>query len=492
MNESILIEALGLPVLLDVGGLTDAEASAVRSAWRDAVVDDGGDAHTCGAGAVSPSADVRISAAVRVRVREEGDASALEPLLERLSQRVTLAAIEAHRGRTWMLHAAGLALPDGRVVVLVGPSGRGKTTAATILGRRFGYVSDETVAMDAEGRIFAYRKPLSIIERPGAPKAQRAPSDLGLQALPAAPLRLAALVLLDRRPDAPGAPRAQAVDLGDALGELVAQTSYLADLDRPLEQIARLVESACGVQRVVYREAEELGDLVEAIAERRARRHGTAGREDADRAYWRTERTLREPVRASGIARTAVTDAVALDEPDRIAVLRRDEAGAGRVSVMAGIAPTLWRAASGVSRDDLVRAAIAAHGHPTGAEPAALVDAALAELVAEGLVSERRPGSGEAPEPAAGAPRWRIGGDVAWHDSGDRVVVLPLAEVEAPTRVLEGSAALIWRAVAEGAAPSDVVATRVAAVAEVDEAVIRGDVDRFLGDLTHEGLLACS
>lgn len=107
-------------------------------------------------------------------------------------------------------------------------------------------------------------------------------------------------------------------------------------------------------------------------------------------------------------------------------------------AMMAGIAPTLWRAASGVSRVDLVRAAIAAHGHPTGAEPAVLVDAALVELAAEGDGRERRPGRGEAPEPAAGAPRWRIGGDVAWHDSGDRVVVLPLAEVEAPTRQNSG------------------------------------------------------
>ena len=113
MSESILIEALGLPVELDLDGLTPAEAQAVRRAWRDAET---------ATGALD---------AVRVQVREQGDASDLAPLLERLSQRVTLAAIEAHRGRRWMLHAAGLALPDGRVVVLVGPSGRGKTTVTS-------------------------------------------------------------------------------------------------------------------------------------------------------------------------------------------------------------------------------------------------------------------------------------------------------------------------------------------------------------------------
>ena len=55
-------------------------------------------------------------------------------MLSGLSQQVTLAAIEAARGRAWMLHAAGIATPDGQVVVLVGPSGRGKTTASRALG----------------------------------------------------------------------------------------------------------------------------------------------------------------------------------------------------------------------------------------------------------------------------------------------------------------------------------------------------------------------
>lgn len=456
MTESILIEALGLPVELDLDGLTPAEAQAVRRAWRDAET---------ATGALD---------AVRVQVREQGDASDLAPLLERLSQRVTLAAIEAHRGRRWMLHAAGLALPDGRVVVLVGPSGRGKTTASLHVARRFGYVSDETIAMDAEGRVFAYRKPLSIIEGSDLPKAQRAPSDLGLVALPSEPLRLAAIVLLDRQPEASDTPVVQPVDLGDALGELVAQTSFLAELDRPLEAIARLVERAGGVQRVVYREAETLGEVLAGLAAASA--EGGGG--------WRPEWAAGTPTGPDGIARVEVVDAIALDDPDRLAVLRRDETGAGHVSLIAGIAPTLWRAASGVSRDVLVQAAIDAHGRPEGASADDLVDAALAELFEAGLLrAEVGAEAGAAPD------GWRIGADVAWHDSGDRVVVLPLTPTDAPTRVLEGSAAFIWRALAEGAAPTEVVVARVADLVGVDDMAIHDDVAEFLTSLIGERLL---
>ena len=128
-------------------------------------------------------------------------------MLSGLSQQVTLAAIEAARGRAWMLHAAGIATPDGAVVVLVGPSGRGKTTASRALGTVYGYVSDETVAIDDDGRVWPYRKPLSVIEDSGARRRQLAPSALGLQPLPDAELRVAAVVLLDRDPSSIPRPR---------------------------------------------------------------------------------------------------------------------------------------------------------------------------------------------------------------------------------------------------------------------------------------------
>lgn len=493
MAGSVLIEALGVPIVLELDGLADAEASAVRAAWRDAGAGAGsgagsaagsvagsgagslGDPGFFGAKAADPSEEAGISEVIALRVREPGDTSDLPHLLERLSQRVTLAAIDARRGELWMLHAAGLAFPDGRVVVLVGPSGRGKTTASRTLGAQLGYVSDETVAMDAAGRVHPYRKPLSIIEGGVYPKAQRAPSDVGLGELPDASLTLAAIVLLDRQPDGPDEPVVSALDLGDALEELVAQSSYLVGLGQPLQLIASLLESTGGIHRVTYREADTLLPVVRALA---ATPSATDGSPIAGRV----------PPRNGGVARPSqpdeplycrvpVADAVWLTDPDRIAVLQLDEAGDGMFRVIAGIAPAIWDAADGATRDDLVAAAVAAHGAPEGADPAPLVDAAIADLVEAGLLR-------------SGGPLWGIRDDVAWHDGGIRIVVLPLETPDADAHVLEGSAALIWRELAGADADLDTLVARVAARADIAPPAIADDVRAFLDGLAAAGLAA--
>ena len=51
----------------------------------------------------------------------------------------------------------------------------------------------------------------------------------------------------------------------DALPELVAQTSFTRDLDRPLHQLADLAHRIGGVRRVTYAEAEQVRPLVRAI-----------------------------------------------------------------------------------------------------------------------------------------------------------------------------------------------------------------------------------
>lgn len=448
--ERILIEAIGVPIALDLSGLTDAEASVVRAAWRDAAA----------------SAPTAVTTAITLRVREPDDESALPQLMERLSQRVTLAAIEAQRGTLWMLHAAGLALPDGRVIVLVGPSGRGKTTASRALARTFGYVSDETVAIDAQGRVYPYRKPLSIIEAPGAPKVQRAASDVGLAPLPAGDLTLAAIVLLDRRADGPDVPGVEILDLGDALEELVSQTSYLAAVPHPLALAACLVAPLGGVRRVTYREADTLIDVVDALV---APPSGTA--------QWRT---VDPPVAGGdeGYVRTPTLDVVALEHPHRLAILHDSAAGEPQVQLLGGVAPALWLAASAVSRNDLLAEALAVHGEPEVGDAAALVDAALATLVEAGLLRD-----------ASASPSWRIREDVAWHRSGDRIVVLSLATADAPAHVLEGSAAVIWRALAEGGTLAEIVG-RVAASVDVHPAAIAADVEAMLIALLGEHVVA--
>lgn len=200
-----------------------------------------------------------------------------------------------------MMHAAGVVDEAGRVVALVGPSGRGKTTAARTLAARYGYVSDETIGIDAQGNVLPYRKPLSIIED-GLWKTQRPPSELGLRPLPDARLKVAAVG---------------------------------------------------GVRRVSYREAATLRTALEPlfrdpavpqppIAVDPSRRHGDE----------------------SGICRGPYLDALPLDAPDRLALIQPEPDGTTMFRLIDGIGPALWRAATGVPFEELVGAAEAAHGRP--------------------------------------------------------------------------------------------------------------------------------
>ncbi|MFE5407289.1 PqqD family peptide modification chaperone [Microbacterium sp. NPDC056569] len=462
MTGNLVIAALGVRVRIVCDGLGDSVAAAAHEAWQDARTD---------AAALGP-ADVEVVA---------GGGGSIRSLLSSLSQRVTLAAIEAQRGHAWMLHAAGVALPDGRVVALVGPSGRGKTTAARVLGRAYAYVSDETVAIDSSGGVHAFRKPLSIIE-PGEPdKAQRSPSALGLGELPEPELRLAGVVLLDRRDGVSGAAVSGAVvsevDLGDALEDLVAQSSYLADLPAPLRTIAAHVASVGGVRRVTYTDAADLVRVIPEVA---------AGSPSAPRVPAPSVHAAvsADAAGEQAFRRVAALDELALDDPDRVALLHVDDEGVGTVRVLAGIAPALWRAADGVGLEALAAAAVSEYGAPEGTDAATAVAAAVEDLVASGVLRESSGSSG-----VVDAPIWRINDDIAWTGEVPRIVVLALADPAASPLALEGSAALIWSALAEGPGRAHDIVRRVAEAAEVDGDVIRDDVESFLGTLRDQDLV---
>jgi hypothetical protein len=305
-------------------------------------------------------------------------------MLSDLSQRVTLAALEQRRGDLWMLHAAGLAGDDGRVVVLVGPSGRGKTTAVRTLATSFGYVSDESVAIDDQGRVWPYRKPLSVIEKHGVAKAQRSPSELRLRPLPEAALRVAAIVLLDRVSEAPELPMVETLDLGDALEDLVSQSSGLTSMAAPLRSIAALAAATGGIRRVTYHEAASLHSVVETLL---AGGEDAADSVSAGRGAGEGDGSrVAAPRGAAGYSRTPFVDALDLVEPDRVAILRAGRDGTGVLHVLAGVAPALWRAADAASGADLTAAAVAAYGTP-GRDASALVEAAADELVEAGLLT---------------------------------------------------------------------------------------------------------
>ena len=97
------------------------------------------------------------------------------------------------------LHAAGLTDDRGRVLALVAASGTGKTTAARILGRHLGYLSDETISVGAELEVLPYAEaPVrGARRRPAAPQGA-ARSGRARPARAARPAPARRLVILDR------------------------------------------------------------------------------------------------------------------------------------------------------------------------------------------------------------------------------------------------------------------------------------------------------
>jgi hypothetical protein len=355
MPDRFLVNAVGAVIEIDATQRSEDFRARALAAWADARYE----GH-------------RIADAVAVVPADTEDAAALSAL----STEVTIKAL-AHRRHDpiWMLHAAGLATDDGRVVVLSAASGTGKTTAARHLSKRYAYVSDETIGIDDTGRVVPYRKPLSIIERDGVPKAQVALSSLdGARALPEV-LRVAKIVVIDRSPEGPEAPEIEPLDTADALALLGPQTSYLSDGPDPLRRIAALLAATGGAVRLRYREVTSIDETIDALLAAEpapvppvmARTAPVIDASDPD-AYRRAE----------------AVDELVLD--GRIAVLSRTPTG-GRVHVLDGIGPTIWTAAAGGrALAQIVDAVVSAHGEPADGDAESIVRAAVEALVDDGLL----------------------------------------------------------------------------------------------------------
>lgn len=293
----------------------------------------------------------------------------LEQGLSDLSTRVTLEALDALRGTRLLLHAAGVAAPDGRVLAMVGPSGRGKTTASRHAGRRFGYVSDESVAVDANLTVWPYRKPLSVIVEGKSVKQQIAPSDLGLLPLPDAPLHLSGITLLDRDP-ATTSPGAQPVDLIDAICEMTPQISYLPELPNPLQYVARIVDRLGAVTRLIYRDATDLPDLITEMfaAPAPAAQSWSAAPQASPAGPWEV---------------SPVDDAILVD--GRACILQD-----GTVTALDERGCLVWvKYREGATVTEITDAAVAAFGTPAHASAHALIEQTIDELRAHGLLSTR-------------------------------------------------------------------------------------------------------
>lgn len=249
MTHVLRIGALGahLEVRCD-GDSADTLERALRTAWSRCLSDGGASG--------TPHVDAHLD-----------DPSALAQRLMVTTQQITRALIGAQAGRLLMLHAGAVSHPEtGASLVYVAPGGTGKTTLSRLLGRRFGYLTDETVGIAEGGAILPYAKPLSVRRPEGSTlKDELSPDDLGLRPAPPAP-HVARIVVLDRDLEQ-GSVDIEELTVMDALFAVVKETSSLSRLDRPLHRLAELLETAGPVLRVRYAEASdiecELAELIE-------------------------------------------------------------------------------------------------------------------------------------------------------------------------------------------------------------------------------------
>jgi hypothetical protein len=360
MPDRFLVSAVGTVIEVD-SSRRDAQFQArAHDAWADARYE----------------GEHRADATVAPREELEDDAA-----LSMLSTDVTVTALAQRRtDPVWMLHAAGIADESGRVVVLSAASGTGKTTAARHLSKRFAYVSDETIGIDADGGVVPYRKPLSIIERHSPHKAQVALSSIdGGQPLPAS-LRVVKLVVIDRSPDGPQPPLLEELDVVDALALLAPQTRYLCDGEAPLQRIASLLAATGGAVRLRYREVTDIDSVIDELFRTEVRPVAPA-----------SARSL-SPVITSSPPETflqaEIVDALELD--GRIALLQSNPTG-GQVHVLDGVGPAIWAAARACTLDEIVDAVVAEHGAPEDGDARSIVETAVRKLVDGGLLRATPP-----------------------------------------------------------------------------------------------------
>lgn len=179
---------------------------------------------------------------------------------ERLTVHVTMHLLKAHAGIKHLLHAAVLGDPEsGQAVGLVAASGTGKTTAASILGASFAYLSDETAVVSTDDlSILPYPKPLSVIEDEQAPKVQYDPAHRGLKvAAPEQSYTLSHLVILDRDKTGQATVSWERLPLDEALFTIVLQSSGVQQMPQGLAELAGLLNRVGGAIKLTYSEITE-------------------------------------------------------------------------------------------------------------------------------------------------------------------------------------------------------------------------------------------
>lgn len=381
-GDLLCIDVLGTQFAVRWGrAVTEEQQESMRTAWKRCA---GSAAPMIPPFPKEPTGSLPFSASVAYlsKAYDGGtfplQAASFEALAESLTSRLTATAIRENAGELMMLHACGVASPaTGAVVAMVAASATDNTYAASVLAGTYGYITDQTVAIQPDGSVFPYPKPLSVDQEPGTSKRQVGPDQLRLQLAPPKPF-LQAIVLLDRvdaeqtgdagqgRP----APVLRQMPLADALLALIPASPSQAEIDEPLQSLCRLIDFVGGVWQVTYTEAADLPRVLEPIFRKRRRlrpRWAVAGLE-ADAGS----------IPDGWFRRVTPKDAVTVDGD----VLLMPDTDVVRLS---GIAAAIWEVtASALPPDELAERVGAVQGRPEGYQAACR--AAVEQLTASAVL----------------------------------------------------------------------------------------------------------
>lgn len=236
------LAALGSVLEVDLSS-TGLDHDAVRTAWSRCLVPDD---TPCDHDVLTPSTSSMSS----------------------LTQEITRAFITTQIGHLLMFHAGAVCNPDtGASLVYIAPGGTGKTTLTKLLGTRYGYLTDETVAVEpGTWRILPYPKPLSFRVPGKAGKDEISPDELGLVRAHPDP-HVAAILLLERSGEH-ARPSLTVEPLLDAMTTMCEQSSSIHAVHEPLHRIRELMEAVDGVRVARYAEAAAIEDQLETLLER--------------------------------------------------------------------------------------------------------------------------------------------------------------------------------------------------------------------------------